>query len=198
MSTRVNLLGLTRPELEAWCVERGGKAFRARQLFQWIYKRAETDFGAMTDLAKDFRAQLAQEAEIRLPEIITRQDAADGTVKWMLKAGTGEGANQGIEMVYIPDAGRATVYRTLELLASVDVLTRILQADGHPAYVVGEPGHRHHLVCSTCGTTVAFTACPVDQIVAELKDSTRFDIVGHHLEVFGICPDCTPVAPASN
>jgi Fe2+ or Zn2+ uptake regulation protein len=97
-----------------------------------------------------------------------------------------------------PDAGRATVYRTLELLASVDVLTRILQADGHPAYVTGEPGHRHHLVCSACGTTVAFTACPVDQIVAELKDSTRFDIVGHHLEVFGICPDCTPVTTASN
>jgi Fe2+ or Zn2+ uptake regulation protein len=93
-----------------------------------------------------------------------------------------------------PEAGRATVYRTLELLASVDVLTRILQADGHPAYVVGEPGHRHHLVCSTCGTTVAFTACPVDQIVKELKDTTRFTIVGHHLEVFGTCPDCTPVS----
>jgi hypothetical protein len=100
---RVNLLGLTRPELEAWCVERGGKAFRARQLFQWIYKRAETDFAAMTDLAKDFRADLSQVAEIRLPEIITRQDAADGTVKWMLKAGTGDGASQGIEMVFIPE-----------------------------------------------------------------------------------------------
>ncbi len=68
---RVNLLGLTRPDLEAWCIERGGKAFRARQLFQWIYKRAETDFAAMTDLAKDFRTQLADAAEIRLPEIIT-------------------------------------------------------------------------------------------------------------------------------
>ena len=104
---RVNLLGLTRPELEAWCVERGGKAFRARQLFQWIYKRAETDFDAMTDLAKPFRAQLKELAEIRLPEIITRQDAADGTVKWMLRAGQGD--SQGIEMVYIPDAGRATL-----------------------------------------------------------------------------------------
>ena len=77
---RVNLLGLTRPELEAWCVERGGKAFRARQLFQWIYKRGETDFNAMTDLAKDFRAQLAEVAGFRLPEVITRQDSADGTV----------------------------------------------------------------------------------------------------------------------
>src|SRR5689334_21109048 len=106
---RINLLGLTRPELEAWCIERGGKAFRARQLFQWIYKRGELDFDAMTDLAKDFRAQLKREAELKLPEIITRQDAADGTVKWMLKAGVAGGGNQGIEMVYIPEEGRATL-----------------------------------------------------------------------------------------
>jgi 23S rRNA (adenine2503-C2)-methyltransferase len=115
---RVNLLDLTRPELEAWCIERGGKAFRARQLFQWIYKRAETDFGAMTDLAKDFRADLAQVAEIRLPEIITRQDAADGTVKWMLKAG--QGASQGIEMVYIPEEGRSTLCISSQVGCAMD------------------------------------------------------------------------------
>jgi 23S rRNA (adenine2503-C2)-methyltransferase len=117
---RVNLLDLARPELEAWCIERGGKAFRARQLFQWIYKRGETDFAAMTDLAKDFRAQLGEVAEIRLPEIITRQDAADGTVKWMLKAGTGVGASQGIEMVYIPEEGRSTLCISSQVGCAMD------------------------------------------------------------------------------
>ena len=120
---RVNLLGLTRPELEAWCVERGGKAFRARQLFQWMYKRGETDFTAMTDLAKDFRAQLAEVAEIRLPEIITRQDSADGTVKWMLRAGEGKSqgiASQGIEMVYIPEDGRATLCISSQVGCAMD------------------------------------------------------------------------------
>ena len=115
---RLNLLDLTRPELEAWCIERGGKAFRARQLFQWIYKRAETDFDAMTDLAKAFRTELKEVAEIRLPEIITRQDAADGTVKWMLKAGQGE--NQGIEMVYIPEVGRATLCISSQVGCAMD------------------------------------------------------------------------------
>src|SRR5690606_12384117 len=115
---RINLLGLTRPELEAWCIERGGKAFRARQLFQWIYKRAETDFDAMTDLAKPFRADLSQVAEIRLPEIITRQDAADGTIKWMLKAG--QGTNQGIEMVYIPEVGRSTLCISSQVGCAMD------------------------------------------------------------------------------
>ncbi len=87
-----------------------------------MYKRGETQFDAMTDLAKDFRAQLAQLAEIRLPEIITRQDSADGTVKWMLKAGqnVGEGANQGIEMVYIPDGGRATLCISSQVGCAMD------------------------------------------------------------------------------
>ena len=40
----------------------------------------------------------------------------------------------------LPEISRATVYRTLEIMASVDILTRLLQSNGHPAYVVGEPG----------------------------------------------------------
>jgi Fur family ferric uptake transcriptional regulator len=89
-----------------------------------------------------------------------------------------------------PNVGRATVYRTLEILASVDVLTRFLQADGHPAYIVGAPGHRHHLVCSDCGAVVAFTRCPVDELVRDLTRDTDFAIHGHLLEVFGVCPEC--------
>ena len=92
--------------------------------------------------------------------------------------------------------GRATVYRTLEILASIDVVTRILQPGGHPAYVVGSPGHRHHLVCSGCGSTVAFTACPVDELVKDLHRNTDYAISGHLLEVFGVCPSCQrPDAP---
>ena len=86
--------------------------------------------------------------------------------------------------------GRATVYRTLEILAAVDVLTRIIQPDGHPAYVCDSLGHRHHLVCSTCGTAVAFTKCPVDDLVRVLTSDTEFQIHDHLLEVFGICPTC--------
>jgi Fur family ferric uptake transcriptional regulator len=94
-----------------------------------------------------------------------------------------------------PELGRATVYRTLEILASVDVLTRFLQADGHPAYIVGVPGHRHHLVCSDCGAVVAFTRCPVDDLVRDLTRDTDFAIHGHLLEVFGVCPDCRDERP---
>jgi Fur family ferric uptake transcriptional regulator len=104
-------------------------------------------------------------------------------------------------VVELPDIGRATIYRTLEILASVDLLTRLLHPGGHPAYVVGSPGHRHHLVCSECGSVVAFTKCPVEDIVRDLSRDTAFTISGHHLEVFGVCPDCqdhtdvTAIAP---
>jgi Fur family transcriptional regulator, ferric uptake regulator len=89
-----------------------------------------------------------------------------------------------------PRIGRATVYRTLEVLAAIDVLTRIVQPDGHPSYIWGVPGHRHHLLCSRCGTTVTFTACPVDALMNDLSRNTSFQIHDHVLEVFGVCPTC--------
>jgi 23S rRNA (adenine2503-C2)-methyltransferase len=102
---RTNLLGLTRTGLEAFVLAMGEKPFRARQLFKWIYKRAEGDIDAMTDLGKDFRRRLAEVAEIRTPEILTAQVSADGTRKWALKFESG----QAIEMVFIPEPGRGTL-----------------------------------------------------------------------------------------
>lgn len=89
-----------------------------------------------------------------------------------------------------PNIGRATIYRTLEILASMDVLSRVIQPDGHATYVVDAPGHRHHLVCSRCSATIAFTSCPVDALVRDLTADTNFEIHDHMLEVFGLCPNC--------
>lgn len=86
--------------------------------------------------------------------------------------------------------GRATVYRTLEVLAAIDVLSRIVGRDGRPAYMWGAPGHRHHLLCTTCGRTITFTACPVDGLLDSLRADTGFSVDEHVLEVFGQCPEC--------
>lgn len=86
--------------------------------------------------------------------------------------------------------GRATIYRTLEILASVDVLTRLIGSDGRPAYICDSLGHRHHLMCSSCGRAVAFTTCPIDDVVRNLAQETDFTIHDHMLEVFGTCPAC--------
>src|SRR5215212_9539789 len=85
---RVNLLGLERPALEAFVRELGSEPFRARQLMSWMYKRGQGDISQMTDLAKSFRGELLERAEIRVPEIVSEQRSADGTRKWVLEAKT--------------------------------------------------------------------------------------------------------------
>lgn len=88
------------------------------------------------------------------------------------------------------ESGRSTVYRTLEILASLGVLSRILDASGRPVYVPGAPIHRHHLICSECGSAVPFNACPVGDLAATLARENDFDVHGHLLEIFGTCGDC--------
>ncbi|HXV40132.1 MAG TPA: 23S rRNA (adenine(2503)-C(2))-methyltransferase RlmN [Steroidobacteraceae bacterium] len=106
---RTNLLGLTRTELAAFVAGLGAKPFRARQLLKWIYRRGESDFARMTDLAKDFRAGLAAVAEVRVPEIITERRSTDGTRKWLLRMPGAVAAEQAIETVFIPEPGRGTL-----------------------------------------------------------------------------------------
>jgi 23S rRNA (adenine2503-C2)-methyltransferase len=59
----------------------------------------------MTDLAKDFRARLAEQAEIRVPRVSAVQHSSDGTRKWKLEAD----ASQAFEMVFIPEPDRGTL-----------------------------------------------------------------------------------------
>ncbi|HEX3837590.1 MAG TPA: radical SAM protein [Steroidobacteraceae bacterium] len=113
---RTNLLGLTRPQLEEYIAGLGSKPFRARQLMNWIYKRGEGRIGEMTDLGKDFRAQLMQCAEIRVPRITGLQVSADGTRKWKLEADS----SQAFEMVYIPEPGRGTLCISSQVGCALD------------------------------------------------------------------------------
>ncbi len=118
---RVNLLGLTRTQLENLMVEMGEKPFRARQLMKWIYKRAVGNFDEMTDLAKPFRQRLALSAEIRVPDVTLRQHSSDGTRKWLLSVDRGENSiPQAIEMVYIPEPGRGTLCISSQVGCAMD------------------------------------------------------------------------------
>ena len=113
---RTNLLGLARPELEAFIAQLGGKPFRARQLMNWIYKRGVDSFTQMTDLAKELRAQLAALAEVRAPEILSERRSTDGTCKWVLRAD----ARQAFEMVFIPEPDRGTLCISSQVGCALD------------------------------------------------------------------------------
>jgi 23S rRNA (adenine2503-C2)-methyltransferase len=117
---KVNLLGLARRELEEFIASLGAKPFRARQLMKWIYRQGESDFEKMTDLAKDFRARLAEVAEVRPPEVITVQASADGTRKWLLHMPGATGMEQAVEMVFIPEPGRGTLCISSQVGCALD------------------------------------------------------------------------------
>jgi 23S rRNA (adenine2503-C2)-methyltransferase len=102
---RRNLIGLDRQALAAEMAAIGAPAFRARQLWHWIYHRGATDFAAMTSLAKDFRARLAERFVIERPTIATAQHSVDGTRKWLLRFGDG----QEVETVHIPEDDHGTL-----------------------------------------------------------------------------------------
>jgi 23S rRNA (adenine2503-C2)-methyltransferase len=117
---RTNLLGMTRPELEAFVGAFGAKPYRARQLLKWIYRRGVADFSRMTDLAKDFRAEFAQRAQVTVPEIVADRTATDGTRKWLLRMPGATGSEQVIETVYIPEPGRGTLCISSQIGCALD------------------------------------------------------------------------------
>jgi 23S rRNA (adenine2503-C2)-methyltransferase len=120
VTERTNLLGLTRPELEAFVAELGAKPYRARQLLKWIYRRGEPDFARMTDLAKNFRAALSGVACVEVPAIVSERLAADGTRKWLLRMPGAKAAEQVIETVYIPEPGRGTLCISSQIGCALD------------------------------------------------------------------------------
>ena len=105
-SSAVNLFDLDRQAMEQFFVSIGEKAFRARQVLQWIHQRGVTDFSLMTDLSKDLRGRLAELAEVRLPEVSVQQHSRDGTRKWLLHM---DGVDNAVESVLIPEDNRMTL-----------------------------------------------------------------------------------------
>jgi 23S rRNA (adenine2503-C2)-methyltransferase len=101
----VNLLEYDLPRLADFLGTIGEKPFRARQLMRWVHHFGEADFERMSDLAKSLRVELAERATVAVPAVLADSTAADGTRKWLLSVGSGNG----IETVFIPEAGRGTL-----------------------------------------------------------------------------------------
>lgn len=101
----INLLGLDASALTQLVGQWGGKPFRARQLQKWVHQRGASDFDLMTDLARDFRAQLSDACVIQAPKVLTQHRSADGTRKWLFDVGQGNA----IESVFIPEDDRGTL-----------------------------------------------------------------------------------------
>ncbi len=112
----INLLGYSQSALVDFFAGLGEKPFRARQVLQWIHQRSTESFDDMTDLSKDLRVQLGKIASIRLPELISEQTSADGTMKWLFESGAG----QAVESVFIPEPERGTLCISSQVGCALD------------------------------------------------------------------------------
>lgn len=102
---KTNLLNYDLAGLTELFAQMGQKPFRAKQVMRWIHQACAADFDDMTDLAKALRAKLNAEAEIGIPGLMAAQESRDGTRKWLLDVGTGNG----VETVFIPESDRGTL-----------------------------------------------------------------------------------------
>lgn len=113
---RVNLLGLTRGQLEAFFIDLGEKRFRAQQVMKWVHHRGVRDFAEMTDLSRSLRERLQDMAEVTPPIIAEQLDSADGTRKWAIAV---QGGSL-VEAVLIPEGDRATLCVSSQVGCSLD------------------------------------------------------------------------------
>jgi 23S rRNA (adenine2503-C2)-methyltransferase len=91
--------------MEDLAVDIGASRYRGRQLATWIYRKGVLDLDAMTDLPKDFRSELAERAEIRLPEVERVTPSLDGSRKLVFRLHDGGR----VSAVLMPDEDRLTL-----------------------------------------------------------------------------------------
>ena len=103
--TRQPLVGLGRTQISELFAEMGEPKFRAKQVWSWLYAHGATEFDAMTNLSKAFRARLEERFTLARPDIVSELKSTDGTIKWLLRLPDG---NE-VEMVFIPEEDRGTL-----------------------------------------------------------------------------------------
>ncbi len=105
----MNLVGLTRAQMRDVLIENGTPEKQAKmrvgQIWQWIYEKGVRDFAVMSNLAKTYRAELAEHFVIEVPEVVSKQVSLDGTRKYLMRIAGGHE----VETVYIPEEDRGTL-----------------------------------------------------------------------------------------
>jgi Fur family ferric uptake transcriptional regulator len=88
-----------------------------------------------------------------------------------------------------PEVHRATVYRTLDRLGEVGVITHVHLGHGPSTFHLNDRPH-HHAVCSVCGAVVEVPLTALDDLAARLRDEHGFELSPQHFALSGRCRDC--------
>ena len=90
-----------------------------------------------------------------------------------------------------PQVNISTVYRTLELLKRLGLVTETDLGNGHVRYHPVEKGHHHHLVCEKCGTIIDIDESTLARLQDVLLHRYNFSARLSHLAIFGRCVNCS-------
>lgn len=85
---------------------------------------------------------------------------------------------------------RATIFRSLDVLADLGVVERLDLPTGEHAFVACEPAHHHHIVCSSCGRSAGVADHGLEAVADAIGRETGYRVDTHRLELFGRCPEC--------
>lgn len=113
---KINLLDLTRAQMQQFFVDMGEKPFRADQVMKWIYHFCIDDFDKMSNINKVLREKLKARCVIEAPVVVTRQDSSDGTIKFVM----GLSGGQEVETVWIPEKDRRTLCVSSQVGCALD------------------------------------------------------------------------------
>lgn len=98
----MNIIGISEDTLKEHLIAWGEPAYRARQVFNWIYQQGCRDFPQMTNISKSLRQKLEDTFVIQLPAIKSRTRSRDGSIKYLFEV---KGGAQ-IESIWMPDSDR--------------------------------------------------------------------------------------------
>lgn len=88
------------------------------------------------------------------------------------------------------EVDRSTVYRSLASMEAHGLVERMDRRDGSACYCLAGQEHSHLLMCVCCRKTVPVPGCPLRSMVQGIGAATGFVVLGHTLELTGLCPDC--------
>lgn len=89
-----------------------------------------------------------------------------------------------------PHVNISTVYRTLELLKGLGMVTETDLGEGRVRYHPAHKGHHHHLVCRECGKIIDLDESVVTSLEDTLLREYKFDADLRHMAIFGRCEQC--------
>lgn len=89
------------------------------------------------------------------------------------------------------ELGLVSVYRTLELLTQLDLVSVVYDPQRNPGYILSTTGHHHHIVCQECHKALEFSGSDdIDELVQRVEAETSYQVRDHFLQLFGLCPQC--------